>query len=158
MNLYIEKNFKSRILYRFCSPPPPPPPPSTTTTLLLVLSRLPPLALSSAALLPLTPPPPPLLLLALLPRRARRASSGSLGCRPLARAKRFRMSVRLTTPLRRPDMCCPGRADAETEGVDERGWNGGVDCGREEVERWGGWAGGWAMEIGAEWVEEMELW
>lgn len=71
-----------------------------------------------------------LLLLCLL------LSSGSVGCRPDALAKRFKISVRLTTPASRPAMFAPGRADAETEGVLLRGRKGGLDCGREE--RWDG--------------------
>lgn len=47
------------------------------------------------------------------------------------------MSVRLTTPLNLPDVCCPGIAEAETDGVALRGWKGGFDCGME-VERCGG--------------------
>ena len=31
------------------------------------------------------------------------------------------MSVRLTTPESRPDMCWPGSADAETDGVADKG-------------------------------------
>ena len=58
-----------------------------------------------------------------------RRSSGSVGCIPDARAKRFRMSVRLTTPASRPPMLAPGSADAETEGVVLRGRNGGADTG-----------------------------
>lgn len=53
------------------------------------------------------------LLLLLL---CRLVASGSCGVRPLARAKRFRISVRLTTPERRPDMLAPGIADAEMDG------------------------------------------
>lgn len=81
--------------------------------------------------------PVALLLLALLPLLFRLASSGSVGCSPLARAKRFNMSVRLTTPDNLPDICWPGRAEAETEGVEERAWKGGLACGKD-VERWGG--------------------
>ena len=67
-------------------------------------------------------------------------SSGSVGCRPDALAKRFRMSVRLTTPASLP-ACAPGNADAETEGVLPRGRKGGFDCGRDA---W--WEGGWGAE------------
>lgn len=52
----------------------------------------------------------------LLLRRRRLASSGSLGARPLARANRFRTSVRLMTPVSLPLMCCPGSALALTAG------------------------------------------
>lgn len=47
-------------------------------------------------------------------RRRWRSSSGSLGDNPLARAKRFRTSVKLTTPVRRPLMFCPGKTAALT--------------------------------------------
>jgi len=108
-------------------------PPPKSTTLLLALSKL-----------PLTP----LLELLLLPLRFRLASSGSVGCKPVARANRFRISVKLTTPERRPDMCWPGRAEAETEGVVLRGWKGGLAWGLVVV-RCGGWAtGGWEREMG----------
>ena len=61
------------------------------------------------------------------------------------------MSVKLITPLNLPDMCCPGIAEAETDGVALRGWKGGLACGKE-VERCGGWVtGGWAMEMGVPW-------
>lgn len=53
----------------------------------------------------------------LLRRLALRASSGSWGFKPLARAKRLSMSVRLTTPLRRPDRLAPGMAFAEMAGA-----------------------------------------
>jgi hypothetical protein len=53
-------------------------------------------------------------LLLLLRRRCRRDSVTSSGFRPLARANRFRMSVRLTTPLSRPEML-PGMLDAVTD-------------------------------------------
>lgn len=46
-------------------------------------------------------------------RRRWRSSSGSLGDRPLARAKRLRTSVRLTTPVRRPLKFWPGSCEAE---------------------------------------------
>ena len=81
--------------------------------------RIPLLALSS---LPLNPPTPVALLELLeLPLRCLLASSGLVGCSPLARANKFNMSVRLTTPESRPDMCRPGSADAETEGVVDKG-------------------------------------
>jgi hypothetical protein len=53
----------------------------------------------------------------LLRRRARRASSGSCGCRPLARAKRLSTSVSEMTPLNRPERLAPGMADAEMAGA-----------------------------------------
>ena len=81
------------------------------------------LALSSLPLNPLIPTP--LLALLELPLRCLLASSGLVGCKPLARANRFNMSVRLTTPESRPDICWPGSADAETEGVVDKGWKGG---------------------------------
>ena len=81
--------------------------------------RIPLLALSSLPLSPLTPAA--LLELLELPLRCLLASSGLVGCNPLARANRFNMSVRLTTPESRPDMCWPGSADAETEGVADKG-------------------------------------
>lgn len=57
------------------------------------------------------------ILLELLRLRARRASSGSCGCSPLARAKTFRISVRLITPLSLPDKLAPGIALAEIAGA-----------------------------------------
>lgn len=61
------------------------------------------------------------------------------------------MSVKLTTPLNLPDICCPGIAEAETDGVALRGWKGGLACGKE-VETCGPWVtGGWAMEMGVAW-------
>jgi hypothetical protein len=57
------------------------------------------------------------ILLELLLRRARLASSGSWGCRPLARANKFNTSVRLMTPLIRPDKLAPVMADAEMAGT-----------------------------------------
>jgi hypothetical protein len=53
----------------------------------------------------------------LLRRLARRASSGSCGLRPLTLANRFRISVRLITPLSLPDRLAPGIADAEMAGA-----------------------------------------
>lgn len=61
------------------------------------------------------------------------------------------MSVKLITPLKRPDMCCPGNAEAETDGVALRGWKGGLACGRELELCWGWMTGGWAMEMGVAW-------
>lgn len=57
------------------------------------------------------------MLLELLRLLARRASSGSWGCSPLARAKTFKMSVRLITPLSLPDKLAPGIALAEMAGA-----------------------------------------
>jgi hypothetical protein len=57
------------------------------------------------------------MLLELLRLRARRASSGSCGCRPLALAKRFRISVRLMTLLSLPDKLDPVMAVAEMAGA-----------------------------------------
>lgn len=48
-----------------------------------------------------------------------RCASGSAGCRPEDLAKRFRMSVRDTTPVKRPDTWAPGIAAA---GGDEKLW------------------------------------
>lgn len=84
---------------------------------------------------------PRIILLLELRRRWRLLSSGSVGCRPDARAKRFRISVRLTTPASLPAMLAPGSADAETEGVLLRGRKGGFDCGRD-----GKWEGAWETE------------
>lgn len=55
-----------------------------------------------------------LLLLDLL--RPFRSSLGSVGWRPLARANRLRMSVRLTTPTKYPLIRAPGMALAEIDG------------------------------------------
>ena len=57
------------------------------------------------------------ILLELLLRLARRVSSGSCGCSPLARANTFRISVRLITPLSLPDKLAPGIALAEIAGA-----------------------------------------
>ena len=46
-------------------------------------------------------------------------SPGSVGCSPVALAKRFRISVKETTPFRRPDIYAPGIAEAETTGADD---------------------------------------
>lgn len=57
----------------------------------------------------------------LLRLRFRRVCSGSTGLSPLTRAKRFSMSVRLTTPLRRPLMVeAPGK-EAAPSGEGEAG-------------------------------------
>lgn len=53
-----------------------------------------------------------------LRRLARLVSFGSCGLSPLARANKFRISVRLTTPVRWPDRLAPGIADALIEGVE----------------------------------------
>lgn len=50
----------------------------------------------------------------LVRRRLLRASSGSAGDSPLARASKFSTSVRLTTLDRRPDMFAPGSTLALT--------------------------------------------
>jgi hypothetical protein len=55
--------------------------------------------------------------LELLLRRAWRASSGSCGFRPLALANRFKISVRLITPLSLPLKVAPDIADAEIAGA-----------------------------------------
>ena len=47
------------------------------------------------------------------------------------------MSVRETTPDKRPDMWAPGRVEADTDGVEDEGMNGGLACRTEEV-----WCGG----------------
>jgi len=57
------------------------------------------------------------MLLELDLRLARLASSGSCGCRPLARAKRLRISVRLMTPLSLPDRLAPVIAEADIAGA-----------------------------------------
>jgi len=53
----------------------------------------------------------------LLRRRCARLSMGSAGLNPLARACRFRISVKLTTPSNRPDRRAPGSADAGIDGA-----------------------------------------
>lgn len=53
-----------------------------------------------------------MVLQLLLRRRWLRLSDGLAGLNPLARAWRFRISVRLTTPNSRPDRRAPGSADA----------------------------------------------
>lgn len=55
------------------------------------------------------------MLLLELRRLCLRISPGSIGLSPLAFAKRLSISVKLTTPVRRPDMEAPGRAAAVTE-------------------------------------------
>lgn len=68
-------------------------------------------------------------------RLARLVSFGSCGLNPLARANKFKMSVRLTTPVRCPDRLAPGMADAEIDGVasgDGRDWCGEVQGGDAE--------------------------
>ena len=57
------------------------------------------------------------ILLELLRLLARRASSGSCGFNPLARANALRMSVKLITPLSLPDRLAPGIALAEMAGA-----------------------------------------
>ena len=52
--------------------------------------------------------------LELLLLRLRLVSLGSPGCRPLARAKALRTSVKLTTPDNHPDIAAPGSWPAET--------------------------------------------
>lgn len=54
-------------------------------------------------------------LLELLRLRAR-WSLGLKGFSPLCRAKRFRISVREMTPVKRPEIRAPGKAAAETAG------------------------------------------
>lgn len=51
----------------------------------------------------------------LLRRRRLRDSAGSAGFNPLARACKFRMSVKLITPARRPDSRAPSWAE---EGIE----------------------------------------
>lgn len=92
-------------------------------------------------MLPLTLPPtlPPSRLgrIELLELRLRLAlcSPGSVGCSPLDRAKRFKMSVSEITPVSLPDRCAPGSAAAGTEdeaekmGVESgKGDGGAEDC------------------------------
>ncbi len=55
--------------------------------------------------------------LLLLRRLCFLVSFGSFGLRPLARAERFRTSVRDTTPDSFPDIRSPGRDAAEIEGL-----------------------------------------
>ncbi len=70
-----------------------------------------------------------LLLLAL-------CSDGSDGFKPVDLAKRFRTSVRETTPVKRPERCAPGSAAAGTE--DAKPGLGSGDCGTEFVPDVGG--------------------
>jgi hypothetical protein len=61
-----------------------------------------------------------------LRRRRARCSFGLEGFRPDCRAKRLRISVKDMTPVNRPDIRAPGRADAETAGkAEERDGNAG---------------------------------
>ena len=85
------------------------------------------LELRAESRLPLTMEEELLLLLRL------RSWPGSVGCKPLARAKRLRMSVRETTAERWPTRLAPGRAEAETEGEAETGKKGGDGCGEGEA-------------------------
>lgn len=55
-----------------------------------------------------------------LRRRRARCSPGSVGCRPLDRAKTFRMSVSEMTPVSLPERCAPGIAAAGTEDDGEK--------------------------------------
>ena len=57
------------------------------------------------------------MLLELLRLLARRASSGSWGCSPFARANTLRISVKLITPLSLPERLAPGIALAEMAGA-----------------------------------------
>lgn len=63
--------------------------------------------------------------LLLLSRRLLLVSSGSWGLRPLTRAKRFRTSVRLTTPLRWPLSVAPGSDEVGMETLGTAGVYGG---------------------------------
>lgn len=76
----------------------------------------------------------------LLRRRRLRDSAGSAGLRPLARACRFKMSVRLTTPTSRPDSLAPGRAEAGMDGASGAARLAATDAGKlaELVKGWGG--------------------
>lgn len=71
-------------------------------------------------------------LLELRRRRASRWSFGLEGLRPDWRAKRFKTSVRETTPVRRPDRRAPGMAAAEIADVGRLEVNDG-DGGAEEA-------------------------
>ena len=64
-------------------------------------------------------------------RRCRLVSAGSFGLRPLARAKRFKTSVRDTTPDKRPDILALGSEEADTDGEAEAEMKDGVACGVE---------------------------
>lgn len=87
-----------------------------------------------------------MLLDALLLRRSRLALSGSPGCKPLALAKRFRISVKLTSPTRWPETLALGREVLETDACVPRGACIGIPCEADgsEVGREGKWgiAGG----------------
>jgi hypothetical protein len=98
------------------------------------------------------------ILLELLLRRARLASSGSWGCRPLARANKFRTSVRLITPLMRPDRLDPVMADADMAGTTAPvpRWVGAVEltgmgpdcvCGRGVIGDGGTREAGWSAGV-----------
>ena len=63
----------------------------------------------------------------LLLRRALLASSGSCGCNPLTFANRFKISVRLITPLSLPDILAPVIAEALIEGAGAPVKLGGVE-------------------------------
>ncbi len=132
-----------------------------STTLLRALSRLPTTSrptLPPPARGPQVPLTPTLLLL--LPLRFLLASSKSPGCIPLARAYRFRISVRLTTPERRPE-----RLALLTDGLDERDMDvvlmAGLELRDEERGRGGAGGGKWCAEIlgveCAEGVDGIEL-
>lgn len=70
-------------------------------------------------------------------RRLSRWSFGLNGCNPLCLAKRFRISVREMTPVKRPEILAPGRAAAETAGnagnVVLMDGDAGVEVGGEEI-------------------------
>lgn len=66
---------------------------------------------------PISPLRRTLRLELLLRRRRLRLSAGSAGLSPLARACRFNISVRLTTPTKRPESRAPGRAEAGMDGA-----------------------------------------
>ena len=62
--------------------------------------------------------------------RRDRLSLGLNGLRPDWRAKRFRTSVNEITPVSRPEIRAPGRAEAETAGkVPDRAGDTGPDTG-----------------------------
>lgn len=73
-----------------------------------------------------------------LRRRRDRLSLGLKGLRPDWRAKRFRISVSEMTPVNRPEIRAPGRADAETAGKrEERAGDTGPELGCEvEMTEW----------------------
>ena len=76
-----------------------------------------------------------LMLLELLLLLCFLACAGSTGVNPDDRANRFKMSVRETTPVRRPESRAPGAEEAETEG------NGSGMVGGEVERRVGGGSG-----------------